>query len=77
MSTLATLPVTGDGVYYATHGESDGAEAICHRFRDSSTTKIFEPERRIGVGIDVSPDGRFLLYTQLDRERSGLIEGFE
>ncbi len=44
------------------------------------TTDIFRPVKPMGVGMDVSPDGQTLLFTQLDRETSGadlyMIDGF-
>ena len=44
------------------------------------TTEIFRPPKPTGVGMDVSPDGQTLLFTQIDHETSGsdlyLIDGF-
>ena len=44
------------------------------------TIEIFRPAKPMGVGMDVSPDGETLLFTQLDHDTSGadlyLIDGF-
>jgi Tol biopolymer transport system component len=43
------------------------------------TREVFRPAKPTGVGMDVSPDGTTLLYTQIDRETAGadlyLIDG--
>jgi Tol biopolymer transport system component len=67
--------VTERGIYF------ESRDAIC--FWDAAsrqTREIFRPAKPMGVGMDVSPDGQTLLFTQIDRETSGadlyLIDGF-
>ena len=66
--------LTERGIYFDSRG------VIC--FWDQATrqtTEIFRPPKPTGVGIDVSPDGQTLLFTQVDRATSGadlyLIDG--
>jgi Tol biopolymer transport system component len=67
--------VTQRGIYF----ESRGAIWFWDE-ASRQTTEIFRPAKPMGVGMDVSPDGQTLLFTQLDRDTSGadlyLIDGF-
>jgi Tol biopolymer transport system component len=67
--------VTPRGIYF----ESRGAIWFWDE-ASRQTTEIFRPAKPMGVGMDVSPDGQTLLFTQLDRDTSGadlyLIDGF-
>jgi hypothetical protein len=75
----ANYAVTGKGIYYAVNNPSaSGGSIYFHRFADATASEVSSATKRIGVGLDVSPDGRYLLYTQFDREESDLmlIENF-
>jgi Tol biopolymer transport system component len=67
--------VTERGIYFESRGAIWFWDAASRR-----TTKIFQPAKPMGVGMDVSPDGQTLLFTQVDRDTSGadlyLIDGF-
>jgi len=67
--------VTERGIYFESRGAIWFWEAASRQTRE-----IFRPAKPMGVGMDVSPDGQTLLFTQIDRETSGadlyLIDGF-
>ena len=68
--------VRENGIYF--YRDSPGAKPLVEFF-DFATRKITAvamPERpplRTSPGIDVSPDGRTLLYTQTDQKIEGLM----
>ena len=67
--------VTEQGIYFESRGAIWFWDAASRQ-----TTEIFRPTKPMDVGMDVSPDGRTLLFTQRDRDTSGadlyLIDGF-
>jgi len=69
--------VAARGVYFQSRGSIWFWDADSRR-----TQEVFKPARRIDVGMDVSPDGQTLLFTQVGREGEGegsdlyLIDGF-
>jgi len=69
----ANYAVTRGGIYYMTHAGKSGNSTL--RFYDFATgttrtlLQIGWPE----YGLDVSPDGRYLLYAQLDNPASNLM----
>jgi len=67
--------VTERGVYFQSRSSIWLWDAVSRQ-----TTEVFRPPKPMGVGLDVSPDGQTLLFTQIDRETSGadlyLIDGF-
>jgi Tol biopolymer transport system component/DNA-binding winged helix-turn-helix (wHTH) protein len=70
--------VTRDGIYYMTGVEVDRKAALMfYKFATKTSTLML----RIGIpdyGLDISPDGRYLAYDQLDNPASDLmlIENF-
>jgi Tol biopolymer transport system component/DNA-binding winged helix-turn-helix (wHTH) protein len=66
------------GIYYMTHADESGNSTLkCYDFATGATSTVLamgHPE----FGLDVSPDGRFLVYAQLDDPSSDLmlIENF-
>ncbi|MGH9627419.1 MAG: TolB family protein, partial [Bryobacteraceae bacterium] len=63
-----------NGIYFA--GKADAGEFAPIRFLSFETGKIrtiFTLERTVGYGLDVSPDEKVLLYTQLDQAGSDLM----
>jgi hypothetical protein len=71
--------VTAEGIYYATAPESPKQHLI--QFLSFSTRKtrtVVVTDRKIGRGLGLSPDQRFLVFTQHDRTGSDLmvIENF-
>jgi Tol biopolymer transport system component len=67
--------VTERGIYFESRGVICFWEAASRK-----TTEIFRPAKPMAVGMDVSPDGQTLLFTQIDGDTSGadlyLIDGF-
>jgi Tol biopolymer transport system component len=62
-----------DGIYFFTVADNKGrADLSLYEFATGKTRKIRTIERRIGA-VGVSPDGRTILYTQLDEEASDLM----
>jgi len=66
--------VTARGIYYQSQGAIWFWDAATRE-----TEEIFVPARSMGVGMDVSPDGKTLLFTQKTKESTGadlyLIDG--
>jgi eukaryotic-like serine/threonine-protein kinase len=63
-----------DGIYFMTMPDKQGRSNIC--FQDYATGKvrtISTTDRPVWLGMAVSPDGRSLLYTQLDDTGSDLM----
>jgi Tol biopolymer transport system component len=67
--------VTPGGIYFKSRDAIWFWDAGSRR-----TQKILVPAKAMGIGLDVSPDGQALLFTQFDRASSGadlyLIDGF-
>ncbi|MGD0798247.1 MAG: winged helix-turn-helix domain-containing protein [Acidobacteriaceae bacterium] len=61
------------GIYYMTHAGESGNSML--RFYDYATgaTSTLLPMGRPEFGLDVSPDGRYLVYAQLDDPASDLM----
>lgn len=63
-----------DGVYFASH-QGEQAGIFFYRFSDRTTRKIGSPEKPFAPGtpsLSVSPDGQWLLYSQLDHVSSDI-----
>ena len=57
-----------DGIYFFTVADEKGhADLSVYEFATGKTRKIRTIERRVGA-LTVSPDGRTILYSQLDEE---------
>jgi hypothetical protein len=63
-----------DGVYFASH-QGEEASIFFYRFSDRTTRSIGSPEKPFAPGtpsLSVSPDGKWLLYAQLDHVSSDI-----
>ncbi|MDT7816002.1 MAG: hypothetical protein QOJ42_5918 [Acidobacteriaceae bacterium] len=63
-----------DGVYFASH-QGEEAGIFFYRFSDRTTRSIGSPEKPFAPGtpsLCVSPDGKWLLYAQLDHVSSDI-----
>jgi hypothetical protein len=61
--------VVEDGIYYQL-----ARQAIeFYSFRRHSAETVVEPEKKLSLGLSVSPDRRFLLYSQLEVDDSDLM----
>ena len=69
----ANYAVARDGIYYMTHaGKSGDSTLRFYAFATGTTRTLLQigwPE----YGLDVSPDGRYLVYAQLDDPASNLM----
>jgi hypothetical protein len=44
-----------------------------HAFLHKKIRQVFEAEKNFGDGLSVSPDGRWLLYSQIEEENSDIM----
>ena len=76
--------VTKEGVYFISSlgpvqpGPGIIGEIRFLRFSTGEIQKVFSVPKPVFVGFSVSPDGRSILYTQIDRQGADLmlVEGF-
>src|SRR5207248_1091127 len=65
--------VAKQGIYYMTASQSDGtSELKLYRFA-TGTSRTILPIKFPELGMDVSPSGRYLAYTQVDEAGSDLM----
>jgi Tol biopolymer transport system component len=63
-----------EGIYFATGPDEQGHGSIClHEFTTGKTRKLATIQRPVSLDMDVSPDGRTLLYSQSDDIGSDLM----
>ena len=71
------IAVTRQGIYYMAPvpGKSFNVSLAFYSFANRKSTKVADvrPGTSSGTGLSVSPDGRYLLYTQCDEETDDLI----
>jgi hypothetical protein len=68
--------VSAEGIYFAEFGPDGTAAVKLFRFATRKTTTVATPGRPPAgktPGLDISPDGRNLLYTQADQNIDGLM----
>jgi len=60
-----------DGIYFAPH---DSPRSICFfDFATRHTREIFKADKDLGDGMSVSPDGRYMLYSQIDQSNANIM----
>lgn len=72
----ALWTVRQEGIYYFTPTDRKGISALClYEFTSGKTRKILETNRPLADGgnVAISPDGRTILYSQLDESGSDLM----
>ena len=70
----ALWTVGPDGIYFFTKPDEKGhSDLSTYEFVTGKTRKILTVERPVTFAIDVSPDGRTILYTQVDESGSDLM----
>jgi Tol biopolymer transport system component len=59
---------TSSGVYYATRPDAAGLHSTVRYFdfATKKTTDIMPVDARLDLGLAVSPDGKYLLFTKID-----------
>jgi hypothetical protein len=68
--------VTKDGIYYVTHPDAAAHPLKIFSFATRQTTNLGAVEKTPPwhvAGLTAAPDGRWLLYAQLDRQVSTLM----
>lgn len=59
------------GIYFAPH---DSPRSICFfDFATRHTREIFKADKDLGDGMSVSPDGRYMLYSQIDESNANIM----
>ena len=68
-----------DGVYYVTVDKGNGSDIRFRRFANNSDTLVYHMTGAAETGIDLSHDGRYLLFTQRESLESDImiLEGIE
>lgn len=72
--TFLNFAVTRDGIYYVPRVDEPGRHAI--RYFDLATGRdvtVTQLSGELSMGLAVSPDGKALLYSQIDRSGSDLM----
>ena len=63
-----------DGIWFFTNPDEKGqSDLSIHEFATGKIRKILTVERLATCGVCVSPDGRTVLYTQVDEAGSDLM----
>ena len=63
-----------EGIYFFRPADEKGRSDIClYEFATGKTRKVLTIEKPIDYSIEASPDGRTILYTQLDQAGSDLM----
>ena len=71
ISDEARWAVMPDGIYFSPQGNP---RSICfYDFATQHTREIFRADKDLSEGISVSPDGRYLLYSQEDENNSDIM----
>jgi hypothetical protein len=69
--------LTGQGIAFFDTGDSTGRALKFYRFSTGKVTLLRGFSKNTGAGggtaLTVSPDGRWILYTQLDQSGSNLM----
>ena len=66
--------VGSKGIYFFSAADDKGRNGLClYEFATGMTRKLLTVERRVLYGLTVSPDGRRILYTQVDEAGSDLM----
>lgn len=73
MSGWSSYSLAAGGLYYSIVLQEGGSEIRFHRFETRSTSEIYRMSGQANMGLDLSPDGRYLLFTQIESEQSDLM----
>ena len=72
IKSYRTFAVGRRGVYYASRGTGHDSISV-HEFATGRSRLLLELSRPIAAGLSLSPDERYLLYSQTDDEGSELM----
>jgi hypothetical protein len=80
LSSYDNMAVVHEGIYFIpTQGPAKASSPQLLSFVSGQIKPIFTLEKPAGDGLTVSPDGRWMLYTQIDQQWGGdliLVENF-
>ena len=65
--------VTSDGLYYQAGNEDSGYEVRFYRFEDKSSKLVYRMSGRAGPVIDLSSNGRYLLFSERQSAQADLM----
>jgi len=66
--------VTDKGIYFTPRTGNDSTSSVqFFNFATGATTQIVKVTKMLDLGLGVSPDGRTLLYSQVDHTGSNLM----
>ena len=76
--TARAFAVLKDGIYFFATGPAQKTLLQFHKFATNQTTTLGTIEKPVGIYLDISADGRWLLYSQEDQrvENLMLVENF-
>jgi hypothetical protein len=71
ISDEARWAVMPDGIYFS---PQDNPRSICfYDFASKRTREIFRADKDLAEGLSISPDGRYMLYSQDDESNSDIM----
>jgi hypothetical protein len=71
VSNWTLWAVTPRGIYFV---PADTPRSLCYfDFTTKQIREVFKVEKNFDNGLSVSPDGRWLLYSQIDEENSDIM----
>jgi hypothetical protein len=60
-----------DGIYFS---PQDNPRSICfYDFTTKRTREVFRTDKDLAAGMSISPDRRYLLYSQIDESNSDIM----
>src|SRR6267143_1273464 len=63
--------VMPDGIYFSPH---DNPRSICfYDFATRHTREIFRADKDLAEGMSISPDHRYMLYSQMDEHNTDIM----
>jgi hypothetical protein len=74
LADWSTFSVVRDGVYFIPYAAGNLSTSIqFFGFADKKTRQVAAIDKPVAVGLAVSPDGRTILYSQVDYESNDLM----
>ncbi len=67
------ISVAAEGLYYQAGNPDSGYEIRFYRFTDRSSAVVYRMEGKAGTTLDLSPDGRYLLFAQSEKPQADLM----
>jgi Tol biopolymer transport system component len=73
LADWSTSCLVAEGIYYIPYSEDATTSIQFRAFADRKSRRIVSIDKPVAVGLSVSPDGRSILYSQVDREDNDLM----